>query len=439
MYLLAEKAREGKTVVRLKWGDPFMFDDGAKEALFLREQGVPFEVVPGIPAGIGAPCYAGVPVTYPGAGDTVTFVRGHESEGSELPRIDWSALARLDGTIVCYAGARQLPGILTALMAHGRDAAEPAVLIYNGTLPGQQTILGTLGELSTAAVRAQDRRPAILVVGTVTALREHLTWFDARPLFGRRIVVTRSREQSEELVDLLEGLGAEAIEVPTIRIVGAQGDSGLDEACRRIGEFDWVVLTSANGADFFLETLLRGTGDIRELKGVRLCAIGTATAARLSRYGLRVDLVPDESRAEGVADALRATGDLTGVKVLLPHAELARDVLADQLRKCGAEVTDVVAYRTVVDGGDVDIYGMLLDKQIDAVTFTSASTVRNFVTILGAESAADLLHATVVAAIGPVTAEAAQQLGITPAIIPSTYTIAALVEALVDHFAAVTK
>src|ERR1700682_2539208 len=202
-YLLVEKAREGKTVARLKWGDPF-FDRGGSEARFLHEQGVPFEVVPGIPAGIGAASYAGVPLTYPGGGDTLTFVRGHEDEGKTRAAVDWRSLSRLDGTIVCYAGSDQLSHILNALLSHGRGAEDAAALIYDGTLPTQETTVGSIGEIARMVKQSSDRRAAILIVGRVAALREHLRWFDDRPLFGKRVLVTRPREQARELVALLE-------------------------------------------------------------------------------------------------------------------------------------------------------------------------------------------------------------------------------------------
>jgi len=279
----------------------------------------------------------------------------------------------------------------------------------------------------------------MFVVGSVAGLRDHLRWFDDRPLFGHRIVVTRSREQAGELVEMLEDRGAEAIQTPTIRIAAPEDYEALDRACAEAGGFDWIVFTSANAVDAFFGRLLLHA-DVRELKGVRLCAIGASTAQRIARFGVRADLVPDESRAEGVFEALKAAGPLPGVRVLLPRADIAREVLSDQLREAGATVTEAVAYRTVVAGGerdsDHDIYRMLLDRQIDAVTFTSASTVRNFAEMLGEEQAADLLNATVVAAIGPVTAEAAQQLGIQVTVVPKKYTVPDLVDALVEHFGA---
>ena len=233
--LLAEKAREGKTVARLKWGDPFVFDSGGKEALFLHEQGLPFEVVPGIPASIGSPTYAGIPVTYPGAADTLTLVRGHEGESSVPPRVAWSYLARVKGTIVTYAAGPQLAAMVKALRRHGRPASEPAALIYRGTLPSQHTIQGTLAEIAELVSRPDHRETAVLVVGRVTALRQHLRWYDVLPLFGLRIVVTRPQAQAAELVTRLEQLGADTIETPTIQIVGPEDPAPLDRVCARIG------------------------------------------------------------------------------------------------------------------------------------------------------------------------------------------------------------
>ncbi len=434
--LLVEKAREGKRVVRLKWGDPFVFDSGGKEALFLHEQQVPFEVVPGVPATIAALAYAGIPVTYPGAGDVVALVRGYEGGGDDTPKADWERLAGVDGTLVCYAGARQIESIAGALLAHGRAPEESAALIYAGTTPAQETIVGSLGEI---AARARQNGAAMFVVGRVAGLREHLRWFDDRPLFGRRIVVTRSREQAGELVELLEERGAEAIEAPTIRIAPPEDTEALDRACANAGKYDWIVFTSANGVDAFMGRLRSGF-DIRDLKGVRICSVGPSTAERIERYGVRVDLTPDESRAERIVEALTAEGPVSGRRFLLPRADIAREVLADQLREAGADVSEVVAYRTLLAGGerdaDHDVYRMLLDRQIDAVTFTSASTVKNFAKIYGEDQAADLLNTTVVASIGPVTAEAAQQLGIQTTVMPAKYTVKDLVDALVEHFSA---
>jgi uroporphyrinogen III methyltransferase/synthase len=433
-FLLAEKARDGKTVVRLKWGDPFVFDSGGKEALFLHEQGVPFEVVPGIPVSIGGTAYAGIPVTYPEAGDVLTVVRGHERESDITSNDEWSGLAMIAGSIVCYAGKRQVQAMSDALITNGRAPDESAALIYDATLPSQRTVEGTL---ETIGSMAEADRPGLLVIGAVAGLRAHLRWFDNRPLSGRRIVVTRSREQASDLIDMLEERGAEAIPAHAIRIAAPEDPEPLEAACKAAGTFDWIIFASANAVDHFMRRLL-ANGDVRDLHGVRLCTVGPSTASRLQRYGIRVDLTPSEFRSEALIDALKASASLTGQRILIPRADIARDRLAEDLRDLGAEVVDVIAYRTIPGnverGGEYDIYRLLLDRQIDAVTFASASAVRNFVSMLGQDQAADLLRSTVVASIGPVTAEAAQQLGIHTTIMPSRYTIPDLVDALVEHF-----
>jgi uroporphyrinogen III methyltransferase/synthase len=279
----------------------------------------------------------------------------------------------------------------------------------------------------------------MLIVGRVAALREHLRWYDVKPLFGKRIVTTRPREQAMELVELLENLGASVTEAPTIRIVPPDDFGPLDEAAAQAGTYDWIVFTSINGVDYFMQRLLLGSGDVRSLKNARLCAIGPGTAERLTRFGIKVDLMPPEYRLEAVVDVLRQSGELAGKRFLLPRADIARELLAEELRKSGAEVTEVTAYRTIpVESereGEPDVYRLLLDKQVDLVTFTSASTVRNFVRLFGRDQVADLLGSVTVASIGPVTAEAAEQCGIRTTIMPAHHTIPGLVEAIVQHIA----
>jgi uroporphyrinogen III methyltransferase/synthase len=434
--LLVEKAREGKAVVRLVPGDPLVFETGGREALFLREQGVPFEIVPGLPAALGVPGHAGIPITYPGAGDAVVLARADEAEGG--PRVDWGRVAAVKGTVVVWTGRDQLPAVLRGLLAHGRAPGEPAAFVTAGATPHQRTVSGTLEELARIAREDPPKAPGVLVVGKVVALRDHLRWFDERPLFGRRIVVTRAREQARELSDLLEDLGAEAIEVPVIRVAPLERFDALDRAAAEAGRYDWIVFTSVNGVEAFMQRLLAGPGDVRALGAARLCAIGPATAARIARFGLKVALTPTEYRAEAIVAALRAAGEIAGRRFLLARADIAREALADELRRAGALVTEVAAYRTIEEppADAPDVYRLLLDRGIDAVTFTSASTVRAFVRLLGEEAAADLLAKTVVAAIGPVTAEAAARLGIRVDVVPPTYTMPAMVEALVAHFAA---
>jgi uroporphyrinogen III methyltransferase/synthase len=439
-YLLAEKAREGKTVARLKWGDPYVFDTGGAEGLFLHEQGVRFEVVPGVPVSIAAPAYAGVPTTYPGGGDTLTVIRGFEDEGKAEKEIDvdWAGIARLDGTLICYAGPQQQGQIVRALLAHGRPGEEPAALIFDGTLPTQRTLDGTLAQLLEALEKSPSTRPAVLVVGRVAALREHLRWYDERPLFGKRVLVTRPRGQAAEFVERLEAMGAEVVEAALIRIEPPEDMAAVDDACAKVGTFNWIVFSSQNAVDGLLGRLFTdGDTDARILGGVKLCCVGTATRDRLAKYGLKADLVPDEYNAEGMVRALSAVASVAGLRILIPHADIGRELVADELRRQGADVTEIIAYRTVATDaereGDPDIYRMLLERTLDIVTFTSPSAVRNLVRVLGAEPAADLLRTTIVASIGPVTAEAASQSGIETHVMPEKYTVPALVQAIVKH------
>jgi uroporphyrinogen III methyltransferase/synthase len=327
---------------------------------------------------------------------------------------------------------------LNELVANGRSPEEPAALVYDGTLPTQKTIDGTIEDLAKAVKRSPDRRPAVLIVGRVVALREHLRWFDERPLFGKRVLVTRPRGQAAELVERLEAMGADAVEAPMIRMEPPDDYGPLDAACAQAGTFDWIIFSSGVAVDAFIDRLLKSPLDLRALGGVKLCVVGPATADRLARHGLKVDLTPAEYRAEAVIQAISQTTDVRGLKILLPHADIGREVIADELRKQGADVTEVVAYRTVATeperDGEPDVYHMLLERRLDVVTFTSPSAVRSFVSALGREPAADLLQTTTVAAIGPVTAKAAAQHGIQAAIVPDAYTVPALVDAIADYF-----
>jgi uroporphyrinogen III methyltransferase / synthase len=436
--LVAEKARDGEVVARLKWGDAFVFDSGAKEALFLHEQGVPFEVVPGIPSAIGATAYAGIPVTYPGSGDTLVLLRGYEGGADTIPDVDWSALGRLDGTILCHAGGRVVPTVLDALLAHGVAGTETAALIYRGTLPSQQTVTGTLHDLLATVAASPDPEPALIVVGEVASLRDHLRWFDERPLFGRRIVVTRSHEQAQELVELFENLGAQAIEAPTFRLAPPDDPEAVNRAAASVDDYSWLVFESANAVGRFLSALTRGPRDLRALGPVSVCAIGPSTADRLTASGIKPDVVVPEFRVESVAEAIAARGPVVDQRVLLVRPDHLRDVLAETLTRHGAAVTDLVAYRTTTESSDApavqDVYRMLLDGKIDAVTFASPTAVRQFAAILGEDQAADLLRATVVATMGPVTAAAAAELGIHTTVMPETFTVEGLVAAVVKYF-----
>lgn len=441
--LVAEKARDGHTVARLKWGDPFVFDSGAKEAMFLHEQGIPFEIVPGVPSAVGATAYAGIPATHPEAGDAFVLLRGHESEADEMPDVDWQALARMDGTISCHAGGRAIPTILQRLLDHGMSPDVPAAVVHHGTLPTQQTAAGTIGSLLAQLGSETAPEAGLLVVGRVVALRQHLRWFDERPLFGRRIVVTRSPEQAPELVERLEALGAQAILAPTFRIVPPEDPEAMDRAAASIDDYQWVVFESAGTATRFLTALTRGPRDLRALGRVHVCAIGPSTADRLSAAGIRPDVVAPEVGPDRISDAMTAFAPIEGRSVLVIRPDVLRTAIGDELVRHGAVVTDLVAYRTEPvtpdSRGAQELYRMLLDGQVDAVTFTSPTALRRFGVLIGEEQAADLLNTTTVVTIGPVTAAAALEMGVDAPIVPSTYTVSGLLQVLVHLFGAAER
>lgn len=429
--LLIRLAADHRTVVRLKGGDPFVFGRGGEEAAALGEAGIPFEVVPGITAGVAVPAYAGIPVTHRGVSASVAFVTGHEDPTKEQSDVDWDHLARGVGTVVFYMGVRRMEENFRKLREAGRPADTPAAVIQWGTYPGQRTVLGTVETLPRLAQDAGIGAPAITVVGEVARLRESIAWFERRPLFGRRVVVTRARAQASELVTRLTELGAEVYQFPTIRVVQAPQLEPLRRAVREADSYDWIVFTSVNGVQRFWAELRRSGGDTRDLRGVSLCAIGPATAAAVELEGAQPDLIPERYIAEGVVEALRGHGSLHGARILLPRAEQARSILPEALRESGAEVDDVVAYRTVLDAADAgELRQRLSAGQVDLITFTASSTVRNFVELVGTE-----IGGARVASIGPITSDAARELGLPVHVEADEHSIPGLVAALSDYVA----
>lgn len=434
--LLVARAREGKKVVRLKGGDPFIFGRGGEEAEELAASGVPFEVVPGVSAGHGVPAYAGIPLTHRAYASSVAFITGHEDPSKELSTIAWDKIVGVD-TLVFFMATRNIEAIARTLIEHGRDRATPAAVISQGTNPEQVTVVGRLDRIAELAEKARISPPALTVVGEVVRLRERLAWFERRPLFGRRIMVTRARRQSGALSDRLRRLGAAVFEFPTIEIVPPSDYGSLDRAAARAGQFDWIIFTSANGVACFIDRLWAQGRDLRDLKGPRLAAIGPATAESLERLRLRVEAMPEEYRAEAVVDALaRAAGGrdkLKGLRILLPRAKMARDVLPDELRRLGAEVEVVEAYRTILPEAPRGEAAALLERgEIHGIIFTSTSTVVNFAEMFKDRDLAALVGKAAVICIGPITAEAAARCGLQPSIIPRQYTIPGLIEALLQ-------
>jgi uroporphyrinogen III methyltransferase/synthase len=440
--LLVERARAGKTVVRLKNGDPFVFGRGAEEAQALRAAGIPFEVVPGVTSAIGALAYAGIPATHRDHASLITIATGHQAypPGSTEPGppdLPWDALARQGGTLVFLMAVRQLAGVLAALVAAGLDPATPAALVQRGTLGSQRTVEGTAGTLAERARVAGVTPPAVLVVGGVVTLREHVRWFEGRPLLGRRVVVTRPREQAGELARVLEDAGAEVVLFPTIAIAPPPDPAALDRAVVAASGYDWLLFTSANGVRAFFARFAARGGDVRELASVRIGVIGPETAAELERRLLRPAVVPAEYRAEGLLAAL-AREDVRGLRILLPRAAGARPVLPETLIARGARVDEVIAYQAIAPP-DADVDGLraaLAAGTISALTFTSSSTVRNFAELLGPAEIAKLGGSAgpVIACIGPITAETAREVGLPVHVCPQDYTAQGLAAALIDHF-----
>ncbi|MEP7115971.1 MAG: uroporphyrinogen-III C-methyltransferase [Acidobacteriota bacterium] len=435
-FLLAEKAREGKVVARLKQGDPFLFDRGGEEALFLHEQGIPFEVVPGVPVVLGMAAFAGIPLTYPGGGDTLTIVRGHEAGNGERTRINWAHLAKVDGTLACFGGRDELAEVVKALTDHGRPADDRAALITQGTLASQQTVVGSIAEIAVRLAEGPLDGPATLIVGKVVGLRDHVRWFDQRPLFGRRVLVTRSRHQAAELVELLEAAGAEAVEAPVLRVAPVEDHGPLDQATDALAVYDWVVFTTVNGVESFMQRVFERGRDARALAGPALCAVGVGASERLARFGIRVDVNAEGQSTEQVVAAMQALAEVPGKRILMPVSEGSRDPLSEALTAIGADVHLTPAFRTLAaeDNPELDVYGQLLQHRIDVVTFTSAAAVRSFAALHGEEQTADLLSHATVATVGPAATEAMRRLGVTPAIVPAVPSIAALVEAIRAHF-----
>ena len=433
--LLVDKAAEGKCVVRLKGGDPFVFGRGGEEGLLLQQNGLPFEIVPGITSAISVPAYAGIPVTHRAVATSFAVVTGHEDPTKAKSNMRWEHLSTGVDTLVFLMGVANLPHITKKLIENGRPADTPAAVIRWGTKPEQRVLMTTVGTAAEDVAKAQLKPPAIFIVGEVVRLREKLQWFDepkTHPLFGKTVLVTRARSQASKLTARLEQLGAKVIETPAIRLEApADGYKALDEAIARLADYQWLIFTSANGVERFFDRLLAAGRDARALGYAKLAAIGTATAEKLKQYGLMADVIPQEFRAEGIIEALK--GKLPPhAKILLPRAQEAREILPEKLRELGAAVDVAPAYQTVC--GDVD--GEALREQlaggvIDLVTFTSSSTVRNLIQILG--SAAPL-QTVKTACIGPVTADTARQNGVEPDMVADTYTIDGLVETIKQNF-----
>jgi uroporphyrinogen III methyltransferase / synthase len=425
--MLIDLARDGKQVVRLKGGDPFVFGRGGEEAAALAEAAVPFAVVPGVTAGVAAPAYAGIPVTHRGEASAVAFVTAHEDPDKDSSALDWGALAAFPGTLVLYMGVRSLATVAEHLIEHGRSPADAAAVVERGTLPGQRTVTAPLTEIAERAADEGVLPPAVTIVGPVAELREQLAWFERAPLHGRTVAVTRARPQASALADRLARLGAQVVEAPAIRIVPKIQSAPVEQAVRALaaGAFDVVCLTSPNGAGLLLEALEVNGFDARALAGTTVAVIGPGTAEALARGGLRADVVPEKSVAESLAAELTKT-DLAGRRVLVARAAEARDVLPKALREAGADVDVVALYETIREELTDDQVAAL--EHADYVTFTSSSTVRNLLDALGGPER--LSPTTRIVSIGPVTSATARELGLRVDVEATRHDLEGLLEAL---------
>jgi len=431
--LLVEKARAGRVVARLKGGDPYVFGRGGEEAQYLAAEGVPFEVVPGVTAGFAAAAYAGIPLTHRDFTTSLGLVTGHEDPAKKMSSLDWEKLATGVGTLVFYMGMANLPLIAGKLMAHGRSPKTPVAIVRWATTSRQQTLVATLGDVVEKVGAVGIKPPAVIIVGEVVGLREELRWFDNRPLFGRRVLVTRTAEQAGSFVALLEAQGAEAIACPVIEVVAPPSWDAFDAEICRLAETDLLILTSANGVEAFFARLAAMGRDLRALHGVTVVAVGPKTAAAIEARGLRPDLVPADYRAEGVVELLKARG-VRGQRVLYPRAELARDLIPQELAAAGATIAAPLAYRTLppADGGE-RVRALLAEGGVDAVTFTSSSTVENFLAMAG-PGAAEQLRGVTIVSIGPLTTRTALRYGLQVDIEPAASTLEAMVEAMVAYY-----
>ena len=424
--LLVEKARAGKQVVRLKGGDPFLFGRGAEEALALTEAKVPFEIVPGVSSAIAGPAYAGIPLTHREKNSHVTFFTGHEDPTKGKSSIDLDALARLGGTQVMLMGIERLEAMSREMIAHGTRSDLPVALIRWATTGRQQTLVGTLHDIAKQAREKNFAAPAVAVFGEVVSLREKLNWFEDKELAGKRIVVTRTRPQAGALSEQLRAFGADVLELPTIKVEPPTDLRAFAELVQDAHAYDWIVFTSPNGVTAFFDLFYKLYDDAREIGGARIAAIGPATAQRVKDFHLHVDLEPEEFVAEGLVRAFQKEGNIENLRILLARAEQARDVLPKQLSSLGAIVDEGFAYRTVAETRDITgARRRLVEEGADLITFTSSSTVENFLA-LGLEWPKRMQ----IASIGPVTSKTARERGLQVDVEARRHDIPGLVDAI---------
>lgn len=428
--LLIEKAREGKTVVRLKGGDPYVFGRGGEEAEELADAGVPFEVVPGVSSFVAVPNYAGVPLTHRDFCSKLTLITGHEDPAKEKSSIDWSQVAKTPGTHVIMMGTDRIGEIAKMLIQHGMDANTPVAVTQWGTTPTQVSVSGPLEKIGQLVLQKKIGPPTVAVIGEVVNLREKLNWFERRPLFGKRVVVTRSREQAGKLSDLLREQGAEVIEAPAIRIEAPTNRQDLVDALLELNSYDWLVFTSVNGVTQFFEYFFRQFHDMRDIGGARIAAVGPATANKLKELHLQVDLMPEEALATSIAEEFAEFESVENLRICLLRAEVANPDLPKELEALGAIVDDIPCYRTVAESDDEGADEKIETAGADWLTFTSGSTVENFHARFDLPKLLKKFPAIKVASIGPETSKILQTLNIPISVEAKDHTVEGLVDAI---------
>jgi uroporphyrinogen III methyltransferase/synthase len=432
--LIVEKAKTGATVTRLKGGDPFIFGRGGEEVQVLIENKIEFEIVPGVTSAIAAPAYAGIPLTHRKFTSTVAFITGHEDPNKVESSIDWASISKGIGTLVFLMGIKNLPNITKKLIKNGKSPKTPVALVRWGTTPRQVTVTGTLDTIVHQAEKAGMKAPAVIIVGEVVKLRKTMKWFENRPLLGKKVVVTRAREQASDLTRILSDLGAECLECPTIKIQPPDDIKPIDMAIKNLSSYDWLIFTSVNGVKFFFERLFARGMDVRALHHLQTATIGPATAKKLLGFGLNSDIIPETYRAESIVEAF-GKKDINGKKILLPRAEEARPILPVELGKMGAVVDEITVYCTKKVTDSVNfLLRKLQEKKIDLITFTSSSTVKNFRELLPSENFKTLMAGVTIASIGPITAKTAKQSGFDVHIVAKSFTIKGLCEAICEHY-----
>ena len=431
--LMIQKAKAGKTVVRLKGGDPFIFGRGGEEVLNLVEAGIDFEIVPGITSAIAAPAYAGIPLTHRDCASSVAFVTGHSASFASDSPIGWERLATAVDTLVVYMGVGHLDQIAEQLTKHGRSPDTPVTLVHWGTTPQQKILEGTLADIAEKAKAADFRNPAVVVVGTVNRLREQLRWYDSKPLFGKRIVVTRARAQASGFSELLESYGAHTIQFPTIEIQPILDNLALDKAIICLSDYDWVIFTSVNAVEIFYSQLRENSADVRSFGKAQICAVGPKTVEALNRIGILADFVPSRSQGAAIANEME---NLAGKRVLLPCAKIAPKDLPTALHEKCAVIHTIPIYDTIkTEGkGREELEKGIIGGEIDMVTFTSSSTVTNFVEMFDQHRPEVVLAKVRIAAIGPSTAEAVKRCGLKVDVMPSEASIEALTQEIVRFY-----